>query len=322
MRSQNLNPARHIFLLLLAFVITASLSGAPQQSSRGGQKSNTISEINRNSLMDELYRSMPQAVRISAPETNLSLTIRCTKTTLLVGDEIPIEFCISNIGKYGYEFRDRNYDRSGRMDEYHLTAIDERNKVVDPREYYQPGLGGGLVNPKILDPGNSFTKTIILNSWALINSPGRYEVTGRYPVAGSSPPITITVKPRSETEMQAYIDDLTEQIRLYGTGGSSSSVAERQIVTFRAEKVQKLMYTCDAKAIPILLDCLFETERTGWESDAFLRYLPRNEAIRRSIIDRVQKSGSNSSIEYILSQYYRHMRGAITTAGQFRALAQ
>ncbi len=110
-----------------------------------------------------------QANEIS--EHRLELTIRCTKNNIKVGDEIPIVFTIINKGKSAYSYDQREYDRSGRFREYQLNAREENGTVVpDPRENYVEGLGGGLSSGRgMIRTGESFTKTIALNRWALIN---------------------------------------------------------------------------------------------------------------------------------------------------------
>ena len=107
-------------------------------------------------------------------QSNLELTIRCPKDDLKTGDEIPVEFTITNKGQQPYFCTDRKYDRSGRLQEYQLVAKNEKgNTVPDPRRNYIPGFTGGLSSGgKHLQYGESFTKTIALNRWALIKEPG------------------------------------------------------------------------------------------------------------------------------------------------------
>jgi hypothetical protein len=293
MRSQNLNPTRHTCLLILAFALIASLSGA-------------------------------------APVTNLSLTIRCTITTLLVGDEIPITFCISNIANYEYSIRDQvnldiaftqpNFDRGRRMEEYRLTVIDERgNKILDPHENFLiEGEGVTTSFLSILKPGKSYKKFITLNDWALINAPGRYQVTGAYYPFGfmeeenraiTSPPITIVVKPCTEAEMEAYIHELAEEIRCHGSGGDDSSYAAMKPIRIRAGAIQKLMYTCHPNAVPIVLDCLYERYTTGLEIEALNLYLPHNETTRQMIVDMGEKRGYADGMKFILGGFYLRSRG-------------
>ena len=172
----------------------------------------------------------------------LSLSIRCTNDVVKAGDEIPIQFIISNRGTVDYKYNDRNYDRGGRMWEYKLVAKTASGGVVpDARQHFQPGMLGGLGQFGVLHPGESVSKVIALNLWALMNEPGRCEVMGVYsddPGHSTSDPITITVLPRTEAEMHDYIQELTNNA---GPSGMSEDL------------VKKLMYTCSPEIVPILL---------------------------------------------------------------------
>ncbi|MBN2180578.1 MAG: hypothetical protein JW715_01595, partial [Sedimentisphaerales bacterium] len=149
----------------------------------------------------------------------LSLIIRCDHSGLKVGDEIPIIFLIKNEGIVGYTYSDRNYDRSGRMPEYELSAVDEQGeKVPDPRAKWTGGMMGGLGGEGRIASNNSFTKTIALNRWALLTKPGIYQVTGTYYPEGSlskiiSSPIRIKVLPRTDEETGVYINKLSTQLK-------------------------------------------------------------------------------------------------------------
>ena len=150
-------------------------------------------------------------------QSNLELTIHCPKNDLKVGDEIPIVFTITNKERQSYFYTDRKGDRSGRMREYQLVAKDEKgNTVPDPRRNYEFGIGGGLSSSdRYLQYGESFTKVIVLNRWALIKEPGRYVVTGTYfsedQVKISSQAIEVVVKQRSNEEMGEYINKLISE---------------------------------------------------------------------------------------------------------------
>jgi hypothetical protein len=235
-----------------------------------------------------------------------------------MGDEIPIEFRITNHGTNDYKYADRTYDRSGRMDEYMLTAKDESGKIIpDPRKNFKGGwFGGGLFGYQLLKPGQSFTKTIPLNRWALIKKPGHYVVMGTYMensfstniLTSSSDPITVTVLPRTEKEMDEYIGSLTNEI---------ASLSPGQIYPYGHYKsgetgpspelnglLMKLMYTCSPQIIPALLSTMYLPGHGGfWESEALLFYVPRSDEIKRKIIAEAGKRGLADGMQFILSQY-------------------
>src|ERR1035441_6290275 len=191
-------------------------------------------------------------------EQGISLSIRCTNAVVKVGDEIPIEFIISNHGTADYKYANRTYDRGGRLWEYKLTAKTAAGESLpDPRLHFKPGMAGGLSQSGVLHPGESFTKVIPLNLWVLIKEPGRCEVVGTYgPDLGSvsSDPISIVVLPRTKEEMAVYINGLTNQIaaQLAATNGGPPAVSQ--------EFVMKLMYTCSLESIPTLLKVMYQTK--------------------------------------------------------------
>src|ERR1039457_6846636 len=119
---------------------------------------------------------------VGTNEQGISLSIRCTKAVLKVGDEIAIEFLITNNGTDDYNYSNRTYDRGGRMSEYALVARAESGATVaDPRGADKtPRIGGGLHSPRFLHPGESAPRVMPLNRGALVKQPGLYTVVGPY----------------------------------------------------------------------------------------------------------------------------------------------
>ena len=137
----------------------------------------------------------------------LSLTIRCANTVLKVGDEIPIEFLISNRGTSDYKYN-RSRDSGIEMPEFELTATTESGESIhDPRVASKSIIEtGDLFETIVLRPGESTTRILPLNRWALVKEPGRYMITGtflgfRYGGEPDQPvrsaPISVTVLPRT-----------------------------------------------------------------------------------------------------------------------------
>ncbi len=279
-------------------------------------------------------RSPFPETRSTLPETTvapvLSLAIRCTNEVVKAGDEITIEFRITNVGTNDYKYPNRTYDRSGRMYEYKVVATNSSGEAVpDPRANDKGmWMGGGLFQYATLKPGQSFTKVIPLNDWALIKEPGRYNVTGTYhaevvsnnPAVSSVPFITsipiasarivVDVLPRTEAEMDAYISDLTNQIvsltpkQMFPYGpyspGSTGPTPELD------ELLEKLTYTCDPKIVPTLLNTLYLPGHGGfWESQAILAYVPRSDEIRKALIEAAAKRGlgANWTMSSLLKDY-------------------
>jgi ankyrin repeat protein len=297
------------------------------------EESQKLAGINKANDLRNLARMgispFPQTQSI-LPETPtsapvLSLSIRCTNGVVKAGDEIDIEFRITNTGTNNYKYPNRTYDRSGRMPEYKLVATNSSGEVV-PDVFKVGGFGGGGFQYAILKPGESFTKIIPLNDWALIKEPGRYDVTGTYyaevvsnnPAVNSglfissipiAPALTaVNVLPRTEAEMDAYISDLTNQIASltpkqifpygpYSPGSTGPTPAMDGLL-------KKLTYTCNPKIVPTMLDTLYLSGHGGfWESQALLAYVPRTEAIGKAIIAAAIARGLAPNMEYIISEY-------------------
>lgn len=237
------------------------------------------------------------------PSTNfqgLVLNIRCTNLVLKLGDEIPIEFIISNGGVANYEYDDHNYDRSGRMPEYQLAVTSgDGNVIPDPRAKYPAGIFGGLGSMGILHPGEFFTKTIPLNLWATIKLPGQYTVTGAYlgnyglQPGVKSAPINITVLPRTELELDAYISNLTNQL----SGINVTHRLERDPI------LMKLAFTCSPKIVPFMLNEMYASDYDSWAAQALVVYVPHSDATRRQIIETALQHGLAEGMDYVLNQY-------------------
>ena len=240
----------------------------------------------------------PFGLAPAAEQPSLSLLLRGPTNTIRLGDEIPVEFLITNTGLADYKFTDRNYDRSGRMWEYRLTATTATGaKVPDPRRQFRPGMMGGLGQARSLLPGQSFTKTIALNLWALIEAPGRYEVVGDYgedAAALRSAPITIVVLPRTQQEMADYINGLTNQVaaQFAPAKGSSAGVSP--------DLVMRLMYTGSPKIVPALLQVLVQTNTPRgnaqfWATAALADYVPHNREFQAAILGAAGSYGLNDT---------------------------
>lgn len=240
---------------------------------------------------------------------NLELVIHCPEKSIRQGDEIPIVFTITNRGKSSYSYDTRDRDRSGQLMEYKLVAKRKDGTVAaDPRSDYKGGLGGGLSGRMAyIETGQSFTKTIALNRWALINKPGRYTVTGTYfhyakdpdakrvkgirrmkEVAVTSPPIEIVVKPRRHWQTGRYIKSLLRQLKAIRPSEKWEIVRQREAI------LAKLAYTCDPRIVPTLIDLMYKNYHSNevfWAAEAFAFYLPRDAKIKNQLIAVAKKRG-------------------------------
>jgi hypothetical protein len=239
-----------------------------------------------------LIAGMPLSLANAADEKGggLTLTIRCDQTGLKAGDEIPIAFSIKNDGGTPCEYMDRSYDRSGRMEEYKLSATGQDGKPIpDPRAKTQGRLGGGVVGTATLQPGQSFTKTIASNRWALVTKPGTYHVTATYYHQGKSivsAPIDIVIQPRTDLETVEYINTLAAQLKSLKSNENNRQDQE--------ELIQKLVFTCDGRIVPVLIDAMYEykTGNAGfWVEEALSCYLPPEERTTAAMVDAASEHG-------------------------------
>jgi len=279
----------------------------------GVQKDRDLSALARMGVSPFPKKSEPEAVNPSPPV--LSLAIRCTNEVVKAGDEISIEFHITNRGTNDYKYADRTYDRSGRMNEYKLVARNESGETFpDPRANDKGGwFGGGLFQYAILKPGQSFTKTIPLNRWALVKEPGRYTVVATNfvdshstnVISVTSDPITVTVLPRTAQEMDTYIAGLTNQLDAKITGRPNGKEPRPPDQSLN-ELVVKLMFTCSPKIIPSLLKSIYESGDGGfWESEAIRFYVPHTPETKQKLIEAAIEHGfgPNGTISYLLEDY-------------------
>jgi len=252
-------------------------------------------------------------------EPNLSLTIHYADKKLKAGDEIPIVFTITNQGKSSYFYYGQTgyhgNDRRRVMEQYKLVAKREDGTTVpDPLQRYSGGEGYASPPEEQIESGESFSKTIALNQWALINEPGRYTITGTYYTgifhlrskhpAVSCAPIEIIVRPRTNKEMAEYIKELSKKlkgIKIPKTGMTRQ--AWKEIVG----TVKRLMYTCDPRIVPTLIDAMYEYNGrfnglTIWTIDAFLYYLPRDTKIKNTILRAAKKDGLAYGMQYVLEE--------------------
>ncbi len=240
-------------------------------------------------------------------EIELELVIRCPKTDIKTGDEIPIIFTITNTGRISYTCEIKNYDRSGRIFEYQLLVKDQSGEVVpDPREEIKwLALGGLSAGQGKIKTGESFTKTIVLNRWALICEPGRYTVTGTYyseavdangkQIIVESAPIEILVESRTDEEMAHYIEKLAGQLKAIKAGKEMGWQEKYKQAEKREEVLKKLMFTCDSRIIPVLIDFMYEKHNHRNEmscvNEAFAFYLQEKTLIKDAIFESVKKRG-------------------------------
>ncbi len=250
-------------------------------------------------------------------KVNLKLLISCGKTDIKLGDAIPITFEITNVGSVPYDYNYRSYDRCGRLYEFELTAIDINGQIVpDPRADSNCLLLGGLGNEdRILKTSQSFTKTIELNRWAIIEKPGTYKVNAFYhaEIADSngnegiikSDSIDVNIKPRSDKEMIRHIDNLITLLKVTKARENFTYQQKQNQLKKRERLIKKLIYTLHPAAMSVLVDLVYEDYHRNdiyWAQEAFHYYLTNKSEGKRVILQKIDEKGLAPSILYLLRQ--------------------
>jgi hypothetical protein len=197
----------------------------------------------------------------------LQVAIRCDAGDLRVGDEVPITFIVTNVGGASFEHGSSSPYRFGAL-HVDLKAFDERQRpVIDPQSIGFPagGIGGSIFSTRlVLTPGDRFEQTVPLNEWASLRQPGQFTVRGTYRAAGAtfeSEPVTVSIAPRSRSDMLGYVAALQAQWT------TATTKADRDLV------VRRLAYTFDERALPTLLDALHGDAGFA-ASQGIVHYLP------------------------------------------------
>jgi beta-lactamase regulating signal transducer with metallopeptidase domain len=247
----------------------------------------------------------PQSDASSKPAENpsgITLEIRCTNTDLKVGDEIPIQFIISNHGMGDVSYVDP-MPQLMVPDEVNLVAKTAFGENV-PKPNLRKRPTSLVRQILVLHPGQSFSKFIPLNFWALIKEPGRYQVVGTYLGRDVSTPITITVLPRTMEEMDDYIKGLTNQLAAE-LAGRTAQISHDPALD---DLFRKLMFTCNPKIVPTLLHLMNEDgPQSGdwgwWVPEALSCYVPRTKETWQIVLNEVARHGLNHKLESLLAQY-------------------
>jgi HEAT repeat protein len=235
----------------------------------------------------------PEQVAALAPPT----------TVFYQGTPVDVAFTITNRGAQPYGYQDRNHDRGGRMDEYRVEVADERGRALpDPRSLSRlAGPGGGLSVPTELVPGQSFTKHVYLNQWALPLPPGSYSVTGVYDRSwfaqppGAAPvrsePVSIEIIPRGPADLRAYISGLGAE------AGSDEPARRRQAVEY-------LGFTGSVDALPYLTAALYdESPGVGFGAGQGFLYITDRQACIAALLAALRTRGCHHLLGWLLQLY-------------------
>ncbi len=246
-------------------------------------------------------------------EVQFELVIDCPSQDIKLGDEIPIVFNIKNKGNKTYSYDFRSYDRSGRFFEFELITTDKNGSVL-PDPLRGGGISGGLGGEtQKIETGQSFTKTVALNSWALIEAPGTYQVRGTYysgvsnsngsEIAVTSNTVEIIIQPRSEGEMIAYIEKLNNMIKSVEIREDYTKKQRQSQSDKRDHLIERLIYTRHPATIPILVDLIYKNQGRNdvfYAQQAFMYYLPNKSQICDAILEQTKARGLAPNILSLL----------------------
>ena len=198
-------------------------------------------------------------------DSGISLVISGPTNIIKQGDMIPIQFILTNhrmSGVLQYEYTSGTY--SGLLGYRLFVKTASGEEVSNPHNrHVGPGGGGDFsANAGGLQPGESLSKTMLLNSWASVKEAGQYEVVGAsFNSSGQayvvSLPISITVLPRTIREMDDYVRTLTNQVAARLTVLKGANRAPR-VDPVLEELLMKLTFTCSPDIVPTMLRSFYE----------------------------------------------------------------
>jgi len=144
----------------------------------------------------------------------------------------------------------------------------------------------------LFELGESRSRTIDLNRWALISEPGLYTVEGIYTnednverkddvlVHVQSKPVELVIRRRPYDEMGQYIDELVTQLEPRRKSHRVTSLA-----------IERLSYTRDSRIVRPLLEFLYKKEYSHLLEKTFMYYLPLEPETKEMIVEIVAERG-------------------------------
>jgi len=223
---------------------------------------------------------------------DLTLTLSAPQREYKLGDTIPILFTLKNNGKTTFPetapwsekipFLRGRHEWEEPTFEFDLQArhkdgrpcVSLSDAAIEYRRY-----GGGSIR---VEGGKSLSKQTMLNGHVLIGEAGTYTVRCR--LGGfQSEPIEITVRPRTEKEMEEHVAGLVQGYRKSVGGGG------------QYQALEGLIYARDWRAVSELLDS--EYSRGGHLNEkAFQYYLPINAETKAMLVEAAMKRGLTERI--------------------------
>ena len=238
---------------------------------------------------------------------DVSAAMAPADSVFLQGEPIDAAFTITNVGSKPYRYMFRNYDRSGRMDEYALEVTDTQGRLLpDPRRL--SGRGEFVIEAvyfSLLGPGQSFTEHVYLNRWVLPLAPGSYRAVGAYkavyvrppdpapmPEPFRSPAVPFVILPRTDAEMRTYLAGLGRCARF-----PDDQTQERA--------VKYLAFTGSSAALPYLIRTLYTGGMNArfYANEGFIYYAEHRDEAVAALVHALEVHGPTRGMTGVLIHY-------------------
>jgi hypothetical protein len=246
--------------------------------------------------------TLPAGAASAGGAPRLQLTIHAEPDHARAGDDVLVRFVVANVGTGELVYQTVSGDACalalGGFD-LHVTAANG-SPAGDPAG--RVGVLSCVGSEAHLAPGASFEVRISLQRRTGTLEPGEYHVTGSYrPVSPSasgataelpaieSPEVPLSIAPRTDDEMGAYIQGLAAELGAAGApGGDPRHDRERE----RDDLIRKLMYTRDPRMVPVVTDAIWAGPRFPPAARTALeRYVPDQALARAALLEAAGTRG-------------------------------
>ena len=144
------------------------------------------------------------------------LTVAFDRPEYFIGENVTVRVVLENVGKETFSAISGDFLGTPRNTHFAVTATDATGHLAEDPAPNQVGLGGRVVPPQILRPGEHETFTLLLSSYCRILKPGRYLIRvsrdfGWTPVGKQSYPAgeaTLTLKMPNPTEAEHIVEEM------------------------------------------------------------------------------------------------------------------
>lgn len=251
--------------------------------------------------------TLPVGAASGAGTPRLQLTIQAEPAHPRAGDEVLVRFVVANVGTAELVYATVSGDLCalavGGFD-LHVTAANG-SPVEDPAA--RGAVLSCVGSEGRLAPGASFEVRVSLQRRTGALEPGEYHVKGSYrprrPSASGaaadlpeveSPEVPLSIAPRTDDEMGAYIQGLADELRAAGAPGSDPRHDGERA---RNDLIRRLMYTRDPRIVPAVIDAMYAgrvfppAARTAFEAS----YLPHRESAKAALLEAAGRRGLRDS---------------------------